>query len=200
MKKNIFAFITLLTLATTLFSCEDSYNSNLKVMRDTFRKQLEDSLFKANATIKIYESNVIGYDTIDDLYFMNGIRDIVLNRISYEKLYLADFSEVASPFGESMDKSEINTIRDYKKNIKDLEAILDSIDGQKYRKSKEHYYLYKEYIKATITSSDGKNENTMDTISVAFNKNLEEIICLDKCSPEIRQLFKRVTFIAYDSK
>ncbi len=200
MRKNIFTFITLLTLAATLFSCGDSYNSNLKVMSSTFRNNLEDTIFKANGTLKIYKSNIIGYDTINDSYFMNGIREIVLNCISSEKSYLADFSEVASPFGESMDRSEINTIRGYKKTIKDLEAILDSIDGRKYKKSKEHYYLYKEYIKATITSSNGKKENTMDTMHVVFNKNLEELTCMDKCSPEIRQLYKRVMFVAYGSK
>jgi hypothetical protein len=169
-------------------------------MSSTFKKQLEDSIFKNNATLKIYESNVIGYDTIDDSFFMKEIRALVIERISSEKSDLADFREVASPFGESMDRSEINTIKGYKRNIRALNAILDSIGGGKYKKSGEPFYLYKEYLKATIIYSNGKKENIMDTLRVAFNKNLEEINSLAKCPPGIVQLYKRAISIDYTKK
>ena len=200
MRKNITTLTILLVLLPTLFSCGNSYNRNLRIMSSTFKKQLEDSIFKNNATLKIYESNAIGYDTIDDSFFMKEIRALVIERISSEKSDLAEFSEVASPFGESMDRSEINTIKGYKRNIRALNAILDSIGGGKYKKSGEPFYLYKEYLKATIIYSNGKKENIMDTIRVAFNKNLEEINSLAKCPPEITQLYKRAISIDYTKK
>ena len=200
MKNNIIVFMAVLVLLPTLFSCDNSYNRNLRIMSSTFKKQLEDSAFKSNATLKIYESNVIGYDTIDDSYFMKEIRALVIEQISSEKSGLAEFSEVASPFGESMDRSEINTIKGYKRNIRALNAILDSIGGGKYKKWGEPFYLYKEYLKATIIYSNGRKENIMDTLRVAFNKNLEEINSLAKCPPGIVQLYKRAISIDYTKK
>lgn len=195
MRKYIFTFITLLTLLSALFSCGDSYDSNLKTMSDTFKRQLEDSLFKANATLKIYKSNVIGYDTIDDSYFMKDIRETIVGFISSEESFLSEFKEMSSPFGERMNKDEANNIRGYEKRIRDLKAIVDSIDWGKYKKSGKHFYLYKEYLKASVISSNGKKENIIDTLHIAFNQNLERLNNVDKYPHEITRVYNRALSI-----
>jgi len=195
MRQSIFTFIAFLVSLPALFSCGENYDNNLKKMSAIFKKNLEDTSFKYNQTLKIYESKIIGYDTIDDSYFMKEIRSDIMDFISREESHKSEFLEVASSFGKKMDKKEVSTIKKYGSEIKGLKAIVDSMDGGKYKKSGERFYLYKEYLKATAIYPDGKKENYMDTLRVAFSKDFKEINNLENLPPEIILPYKRALSI-----
>jgi hypothetical protein len=90
-----------------------SYNKNLETMESRFHHELEDSLFKNNIKQKLYNLKVIGYDTIDESYFMNQIIPDIDDCIDSEKSGINEWEEMVQPF--PWDKPDTEAISEIKK-------------------------------------------------------------------------------------
>jgi|WetSurMetagenome_2_1015567.scaffolds.fasta_scaffold08895_1 hypothetical protein len=180
--KKIFALLVLFLL---LVSC-NGHEGNLKTMETKCNQEFDDSIFKANLKIRLYERRAVGYDTINDSYFYNKIKDYISNHLISSQYDLIstykeskDYFETSLSFSGGRDKDDIKELNRVNKelhtailNLKKYNKLYDFLDKRKYEISNNRYYLYKEYIKATITDNRGKSINKMGITMHLFNSKL----------------------------
>jgi len=150
-------------------------------MKSKSEKKLDDCIFKSNSKIKIYDSKVIGYDTISDYFFYKEMYDNYILSKQYYELQIDENKgniEDLTSLGY-MDNAAKNLIAGYNKKIQSgLEQVnlantfIESYKAHKLPSSRSKYYLFKEYIKASIFDLNGKQTNMMDTIRNVFDDNL----------------------------
>jgi hypothetical protein len=173
-------------LLPLLFVSCNGYESNLKTMETKYNQVFDDSIFKANLKIRLYERRSVGYDTVNDSYFYNKIKDYISNHSISSQYDLIstykeskDYFETSLSFSGGRDDEDIKELNRVNKelhvailNLKKYNKLYNLLDKRKYEISNNRYYLYKEYIKATITDNKGKSTNRMGVITQIFDYKL----------------------------
>jgi len=183
----------MITVASCDYIQKDTYANNLKTMTARFHHELNDSLFKQNIRAKIYELKVIGYDTIDESYFMQQLVQELDKLEESANSSIDDCKDLVQPFPwEKPDAEEIAEIKKLRKEIRFYEKMRDYILNKKYKPSNNRYYLYKEFRKATYIDNNGKQNNYLDTLKIVFKSDLQ-MLKEDKDYPlEFRRLSYKI--------
>jgi hypothetical protein len=162
-------------------------------MEGRFHHELEDSLFKNNVKQKLYKLKVIGYDTIDESYFMNQMIPDIDDCIDSKKSMISDCEDMVQPFPwDKPDTEEISEIKKYRREIRSLEKMKKYIEDKKYKVSPKKYYLYKEFRKATYIDQKGKSNNYLDTLKIVFKQDLQLLKNEKDYPPEYIRLYNEL--------
>lgn len=174
-----------------IYSCKSEDEKASGIMISQIKKHIEDSAFKDNVELEIYEFDFLGYDTIDNTF------PLKVDRIFYDRKIKAFESEIeelkaemeehgkkmvdAAVFGTNNPLSKLHEGRMHGKiasATKLYDSIyhyleLDSIAEVEIEANENpaEWYFARVFFKATAIEKNGASENIMDTIRYVFDEN-----------------------------
>ena len=190
MKKNL---ILMALLIIPIFSGCQSKSAKLSEMQAKADKNYEDAIFKLGSSLKIYDRKPIGFDEVNESWFYDNIikSDLLALKESTEES-ISSWDELAHPLGlGDTDQEALAEVKKEKAKLSEISILLKKAETEKNKCSGNKYYIYKEYLKATVTPEEGKPHNVMDTIKMAFDSDLNPIINKKELPKKIRD-FERV--------
>jgi hypothetical protein len=191
MKKNE---LILFLLCTLFLGCQ-SRSSKLSEMQAKWDKSYEDSLFKGGTSLKIYDRRAIDFDEVNGSWFYdNLIKSELLSLKEFTEESINRWKELAQPFGSGIaDEGAFAEVKKERLKLKEIDRLLKKADAEKIRYTGGKFYIYREYLKATITPENGKPHNVMDTIKAVFNDNLDPVLLKSELPKNIQDFEKVIS-------
>jgi hypothetical protein len=182
--------ITIVLLILSLTSCVDKREQNLKKMELEFRQKLNDFAFKENATIKILQLKVLGYDTVSEsildsvtLHFYNQQfekykekADLAIQSAKLQSQLWRLSASIGSNVSTDIAKEELDDDIKKAKQYQDSMINYAKLDSILNAKLNTHTYnkIYKTkiFLKAVFKEND-KEENFIDTINMFYSRDFK---------------------------